>query len=94
MLTNKDVSYIAALARIHVPESELEDFTHTLEKIISYVDQLSELKVDGVEPTSHVLHLKNVYRADVKKPSLPQNEALSTAVESHQGFFKVPRVIE
>jgi aspartyl-tRNA(Asn)/glutamyl-tRNA(Gln) amidotransferase subunit C len=94
MLTPKDVSYIAALARIHVPDQELEGFTHSLENIISYVNQLNELNVDGVEPTSHVLHLKNVYRADIKKPSLPQNEALSTAVEKHQGSFKVPRVIE
>jgi aspartyl-tRNA(Asn)/glutamyl-tRNA(Gln) amidotransferase subunit C len=94
MLTIKDISYIAALARIHIPDNELEDFTHRLENIIRYVDQLNELNVDGVEPTSHVLHLKNVYRADVKKPSLPQNEALSTAVEKHQGSFKVPRVIE
>jgi aspartyl-tRNA(Asn)/glutamyl-tRNA(Gln) amidotransferase subunit C len=94
MLTNKDVRYIAALARIHVPDNELEDFTHRLEHIISYVNQLNELNVEGVEPTSHVLHLQNVYRADIRKPSLPQNEALSTAVESHQGSFKVPRVIE
>ena len=94
MLNHKDVSYIAALARIHIPDNELEEFTHRLEGIIKYVDQLNELNVDGVEPTSHVLHLKNVYRADIKKPSLPQNEALSTAVDSHQGSFKVPRVIE
>jgi len=94
MLSNKDVSYIAALARIHVPDHELEGFTHSLENIIRYVDQLSELNVDGIEPTSHVLHLKDVYRADAIRPSLPQNEALSTAVEQHQGSFKVPRVIE
>ncbi len=94
MLNKDDVRYIAGLARIHIPEGELEGFTKNLENIIGYVDQLSELKVDNIEPTSHVLHLKNVYRADIVKPSLSEQDALKFAVESHQGSFKVPRVIE
>ena len=94
MLNKNDVRYIAGLARIHVPEDELEGFTKNLENIISYVDQLNELNVENVEPTSHVLHLKNVYRPDTVKPSLLQQDALKFAVESYQGSFKVPRVIE
>ena len=94
MLNKEDVRYIAGLSRIYVPEDELEAFTKNLENIISYVDQLSELNVDNVEPTSHVLHLQNVYRNDVVKPSLPQADVLKMAVEAHQGSFKVPRVIE
>jgi aspartyl-tRNA(Asn)/glutamyl-tRNA(Gln) amidotransferase subunit C len=94
MLNSNDVSYIAALARIHVPPSELEGFKQSLGNIISYVDQLNELNVEGVEPTSHVLHLKNVYRPDIIKPSLPHNEALGASIDKHQGSFKVPRVIE
>ena len=94
MINKDDVRYIAGLARIHVPEDELEGFTKNLEDIISYVDQLNELNVDKVEPTSHVLNLKNVYRMDEVTPSLPQADALKFAVESHQGSFKVPRVIE
>ena len=94
MLSKDDVRYIAGLARIHVPEDELEGFTKNLENIISYVDQLNVLNVKNVEPTSHVLHLKNVYRPDQVKPSLPQKDALKFAVESYQGSFKVPRVIE
>ncbi len=94
MINKEDVRYIAGLARIHVPEDELEGFTKNLEDIISYVDQLNELDVGTVEPTSHVLNLKNVYRMDEVKPSLSQADALKFAVESHQGSFKVPRVIE
>ena len=94
MINKNDVRYIAGLARIHVPEDELEGFTKNLEDIIGYVDQLNELNVEKVEPTSHVLNLKNVYRMDEVRPSLSQSEALKFAVESHQGSFKVPRVIE
>ena len=94
MLNKEDVRYIAGLARIHVPEDELDGFTKNLENIIQYVDQLNELDVSNVEPTSHVLHLKNVYRLDQVTPSLSQQEALKFSIESHQGSFKVPRVIE
>lgn len=94
MLNKDDVRYIAGLARIHVSSEELDGFTKNLENIISYVDQLNELDVSSVEPTSHVLHLKNVYRTDEVKPSLSQQEALKFSIESYQGSFKVPRVIE
>lgn len=94
MLNKEDVRYIASLARIRVTEDELEGFTKNLENIISYVDQLNELDVEKVEPTSHVLHLRNVYRPDLVKPSLSQQDALKFAVDSYQGSFKVPRVIE
>lgn len=94
MINKDDVRYIAGLARIHVPENELEGFTKNLEDIISYVGQLNELNVEKIEPTSHVLNLKNVYRMDEVRPSLPQADALKFAVESHQGSFKVPQVIE
>ncbi len=94
MPNKEDVRYIASLSRIYVPEDELDGFTKNLENIISYVDQLGELNVDNVEPTSHVLHLQNVYRDDVQKPSLPQADVLKMAIDTHQGSFKVPRVIE
>lgn len=94
MLNKEDVRYIASLARIYVSHEELDGFTENLENIISYVGQLNELDVTNIEPTSHVLHLKNVYRTDEVKPSLSQQEALKFSIESHQGSFKVPRVIE
>ena len=94
MLNKENVRYIADLARIYVPEHELDGFTKNLENIISYVDQLGELNVDNVEPTSHVLHLQNVYRNDIQKPSLPQTDVLKMAIDTYQGSFKVPRVIE
>lgn len=94
MITNDDVRYIAGLARIHVPSEELEGFTKSLENILQYVEQLNELDVSQIEPTSHVLHLKNVYRVDEVRPSVSQQEALKFSIESHQGSFKVPRVIE
>jgi aspartyl-tRNA(Asn)/glutamyl-tRNA(Gln) amidotransferase subunit C len=94
MITKDDVKYIASLARIHLQEHELEQLTHNLEDILHYVAKLQKLDVTNVEPTTHVLALKNVYREDVVKPSLTQKEALSISVAQHNGSFKVPQVIE
>jgi aspartyl-tRNA(Asn)/glutamyl-tRNA(Gln) amidotransferase subunit C len=89
-----DVKYIAALARIDVPEDKLEGFTKSLSGIVQYVEQLQKLDVDNVKPTTHAVPVGNVLRPDVIKPSLTNQEALSFAVEAKDGSFKVPLVIE
>lgn len=94
MITKEDVKYISALARIHLEDKEVGKLTSNLEDILRYVDQLKKLDVSQVQPTSHVLPLKNVYRPDEVKPSLGQKEALTIAVQQHDGAFKVPQVIE
>ena len=94
MISENDVKNIANLSRIHLSSEEIAAFTKDLENILQYVNKLSQLKLDNVEPTSHVLALKNVYREDKVIPSLPQKEALKIAVEQHKGSFKVPKVIE
>ncbi len=93
-ISQTDVKYIAALARIHVPEDKLEGFTKNLGDIVKYVEQLQELNVDNVKPTSHAVAMGNVLRPDVVKPSLSNQEALKIAVQSKDGSFKVPLVIE
>ncbi len=93
-ISKKDVEYIAALARIHVPAEKLEGFTKNLADIVKYVEQLQNLNVDNVKPTSHAVPVGNVLRPDLVKPSLSNAQALSIAVEAKSGSFKVPLVIE
>ena len=94
IIAPKDVEYIAHLARIQLESEEVSQLTKNLGDILHYITKLSSLDISKVEPTSHVLPLKNVYRDDIVKPSLPQKEALAIAPEQHNGFFKVPKVIE
>ena len=94
MISKETVKQVASLARLHIPDEQLDAFTKDLEGIVQYVDQLSKVDVSGVKPTSHVLELENVYREDEIKLSLTQEEAMSFAVEKHNGSFKVPKVIE
>ena len=93
-ISKDDVKYIAALSRIYVPDEKLEGFTKNLADIVKYVEQLQELNVDNVKPTSHAVPVGNVLRPDTVKPSLSNAQALSVAVEAKDGCFKVPLVIE
>jgi aspartyl-tRNA(Asn)/glutamyl-tRNA(Gln) amidotransferase subunit C len=94
MISKEDVKYIAALARIDVPEDKLEGFTKTLGGIVQYVEQLQKFELDQVKPTSHAVPLGNVLRPDTVKVTLTHQQALSVAIESKDGCFKVPLVIE
>ena len=65
-ISKQDVKYVAALARIDVPEDKLEGFTKTLGDIVQYMEQLQKLDVDNVKPTSHAVPVGNVFRPDVR----------------------------
>lgn len=93
-ITKKDVTYIAALARLGLTEAEIEHFGSQLESILGYIDKLKTLDVAEVPPTAHVLDMKNIYRPDAVKPSLPADKILSCAPSVQGQFFKVPKVIE
>ena len=69
MITRREVEHVARLARLHFEDEELERLQPELSQIIDYVQQLAELDLSGLEPTSHAVALRNVFRPDV--PSIP-----------------------
>ena len=93
-ITAKEVRHVADLARLELSPEEVELFTGDMNRILDYMDQLNELYTDGVEPTSHVLSLKNVFREDVVIESLPVDEVLANAPRREKGHFVVPKIIE
>lgn len=93
-ITRKDVEQVALLSRLEIAETDVQKFTGQLNAILEYVNVLSSVNTEGVEPTAHVLPLKNVMRADVARPSLNRELALSNAPEQEDGYFKVPKIIE
>ena len=93
-ISERDVRYIASLSRIHLRDEEINQLTKDLEKILGYFAKLATVDITGIEPTSHVLPIKNVFRKDKSCSSLKQNEVLKLTVEQRNGFFKVPKVIE
>ncbi len=89
-----DIEYVAKLARIDLNVSQKKKLTKQLSDILGYIEKLKELKVDKVEPMSHVLPLKNVFREDKVKPSLPVEKVLKNAPAKKDSSFSVPKVIE
>ena len=71
-ISKDDVQHVAHLSRLTFTEEEIEKFTTHLDEIIGLAEQLNELDTANVEPTSHVLDMKNVMREDVAKPGLPR----------------------
>ncbi|MDD3374950.1 MAG: Asp-tRNA(Asn)/Glu-tRNA(Gln) amidotransferase subunit GatC [Candidatus Omnitrophica bacterium] len=94
MVSKKDVQYISHLSRIYTDDQEAEALAKNLEDILTYIEKLKKLDITNVKPTSHVLPLKNVFRDDILRKSLGQQAAIKIAVESENGSFKVPQVIE
>ncbi len=90
----KDVEYVARLARLRLSDEEKDEFAVQLNDILTYMDKLNELDTKDVEPTSHVIPVKNVLRADDVGESLPGEPSLGNAPEREKGFYKVPRIIE
>ena len=94
MMKKKTVKHVALLASLKLSEKEIKKFQKQLSEILAYVDKLSELETKGVEPTSQVTGLENVFRDDEPKPSLSQDKTLSGAKEKHNNFFKIKPIFE
>ncbi len=92
-ITPEEVRYVATLARLSLSEAEVEKTTLQLDTILSYVEKLDELDTSSVQPTTHALALRNAFREDAARESLPQQEALANGPLQNGEAFVVPRVI-
>ena len=81
---------MARLARLELSYEDVERMASELSSILDHVERISELDLDGVEPTTHVVELENVLRADEPRPSLPREQALEPAPDPADGAFRVP----
>ena len=92
-LSRADVEKVSLLARLRLSDSELDAMTVQLGQIVGYIEQLSELNTEGIEPMAHAVALANVFRPDVVQPSLPRAEALSNAPHQDDECYLVPAVL-
>ena len=88
------VDHVARLARLDLSDEERQRMSGELSKILEYAEKVQALDLDGVEPTSHAVRIRNVMRPDEIRPSLPQEEALANAPAPQDGRFRVPRILE
>jgi aspartyl-tRNA(Asn)/glutamyl-tRNA(Gln) amidotransferase subunit C len=93
-MSSDEVAKVAMLARLRISPDELRTFTGQLSAIVEYVAQLQALDTSGVEPLAHGVEVRNVFRDDVRGPSLPREEALANAPKRDEQAFLVPAVLE
>jgi aspartyl-tRNA(Asn)/glutamyl-tRNA(Gln) amidotransferase subunit C len=93
-ITRDEVLHVARLARLALSEEEVARFQEQLSAILEAVGKVSELDLEGVEPTSHPLELVNVLADDEPRPSLSLDDALANAPDPEERpdgrYFGVP----
>ncbi|WP_444462540.1 Asp-tRNA(Asn)/Glu-tRNA(Gln) amidotransferase subunit GatC [Rhodobacter capsulatus] len=85
---------VAHLARIRVPESDLPKLAEQLSGILTFMEQLNEVNVDGIEPMTSVTPMRLKRRTDVVTDGNYPEAVLKNAPDAREGFFAVPKVVE
>lgn len=93
-ITQDTVEYVAALAKLKLSEEEKNQTAQDLERILAYIETMNGLDTDGVEPMSHVLPVKNVFREDIVTNKDNREEVLKNAPKQKDGSFSVPKTVE
>ena len=91
MLSRDQVLHVARLARLELSGDEVERFGTELSKVLGHIEKIEELgDLGDVQPTSHVVAVENVLRADEPRASLPRDVTLAQAPDAAAGGFRVP----
>jgi aspartyl-tRNA(Asn)/glutamyl-tRNA(Gln) amidotransferase subunit C len=90
VIDREQVLHVARLARLELSGEELDRMASELGSILEAIERISELDLAGVEPTSHVVALENVLRADEPRPSTERERVLELAPDAADGGFRVP----
>lgn len=93
-LDKATVRKIATLARIEVPEDQLDGLGHELSTIIDWVEQLGALDTGDVQPMTSAVETTLFRREDAVTDGDCRDKVLANAPEMAEGFFVVPKVIE
>ena len=94
IISIEDVQHISNLARLTLNSEEVKASQEQLSHILDYIEKLNQLDTEDVHPTSHVIPIRNVTKADDQKDLFERDEILANAPSSERGYFEVPQVIE
>ena len=92
-ITSSDVRKVAQLARLELPEDQIETYTSQLEEILSYIDQLQEIDTKDVSPTTRAVEVVNAMREDFVEVNCSREEILNQAPHREGDFFRVPKIL-
>ena len=92
-ISASDVRKVANLARLELPEDQIEIYTAQLEEILSYVDLLQEIDTQNIPPTTRAVEVVNAMREDLVKSDCSREDILNQAPHREGDFFRVPKIL-
>jgi aspartyl-tRNA(Asn)/glutamyl-tRNA(Gln) amidotransferase subunit C len=90
VIDRDQVLHVARLARLRLEEGEIDRMASELSSVLDHIEKISELELGDVPPTSHVIDVENVLRADEPRASWPVERVLEPAPDAAGGGFRVP----
>ncbi|MBK67444.1 MAG: Asp-tRNA(Asn)/Glu-tRNA(Gln) amidotransferase GatCAB subunit C [Rickettsiales bacterium] len=93
-ITKQTVQKLGRLSRIRIEEGEEEHLANEVTGILGWIEQLGEVDTDGVEAMTGVSNMPLKEREDVVNDGGKQQDVLSNAPETTQGYFVVPKIVE
>ena len=94
MLKREEVKHVAKLARIELSEKEIQKMQKELAKILDYVEQLKEVDIENLEPTTHSTLIKNVFRKDTPLIYHESEKLIEVAPQKEERFIKTKPVLK
>jgi aspartyl-tRNA(Asn)/glutamyl-tRNA(Gln) amidotransferase subunit C len=92
-ISREEVEKVSLLGRLLLSQEELDKMTIQLGDILQYMDLLSEVDTERVEPMAHALDGSDVFRDDQIRPSIDRDEALANAPNRDDECYRVPAVL-
>ncbi len=90
-ISSRDVLKVAKLAKLHVPDGEVEKLAGQLSSIVELVEQLDSVPTEGIEPLAHAMDIHSVVRADIVQPGLTREAALANSPNTTKSVSAFPR---
>jgi aspartyl-tRNA(Asn)/glutamyl-tRNA(Gln) amidotransferase subunit C len=92
-ISREEVEKVSLLGRLLLSDDELDKMTTQLGDILHYMDLLSEVDTEEVEPMAHALDVSDVFRVDQIRPSIDRDEVLANAPNRDDECYRVPAVL-
>jgi aspartyl-tRNA(Asn)/glutamyl-tRNA(Gln) amidotransferase subunit C len=93
-MDSETVNHVAKLARLKMSQAEADAMTNQLSKVLDYITVLNEVDTDNVEPMVHAIELRNAFRSDEARESIPREHALQNAPATDGECFLVPDILD
>jgi len=93
-VSKEEILHIANLSKLYIEDSKIEKYTKDLSEMVDLANSLEKVNVENVNPTNHILDIKNVFRKDEVSPSSTREDILKNAPQSQGGCVSVPKVVE